>query len=569
MVKKYLLVTFCLVFTGCEKQGQSLKTLAGPGVSSDHSVKDARLKPYTHLDVLAILRSDDSAMTKQLDVAPVHTVFNKESIIPPMCYTRTEGKFNPCYVCHQDEKAGRENKMNDGELQSAYSFSDVGLTNQWENLFEDRRDKVDAISDEEIQAWVAEDNYSRLAERLRAENFEGWIPDLENLQLAAEAFDSEGFAKDGSHWVAFNYKPFPSTFWPTNGSTDDVMIRLPEPFRTTVAGDYSRDIYKTNLAIVESKIKGLSEISVNSVDEIKVGVDLDGNNTLEVVNRITNVSDYVGAAKGYFSPANMYPLNTEFLHSVRYVGVDSNGDIYVPPRMKELRYMSKKFILTQSAMDEAYRQEHYDKEQGNLPGYIDRGHHGLDNEMGWLITGFLENKKGELRYNTFEENMFCMGCHTSIGSTIDKTFSFPRKVDGAEGWGYIDLRGMPDAPNKGEEKGEIATYFERVGGGGEFRSNPEMQERWFTKSGEPDYAKINQAADVYELIMPSPERAMALNKAYKAIVHEQDFIFGRDATIEAPSNVYNEIDNETSPTLPPRFNYSWNIQLDWGNAYSE
>jgi len=58
--------------------------------------------------------------------------------------------------------------------------------------------------------------------------------------------------------------------------------------------------------------------------------------------------------------------------------------------------------------------------------------------------------------------------------TIDKTFSFARKRDGVPGWGYLALRGMPDAPNRGERRGEIATYLERVVGGSEFRSNPEM-----------------------------------------------------------------------------------------------
>ena len=49
---------------------------------------------------------------------------------------------------------------------------------------------------------------------------------IENLQLGAGAFDEQGFALDGSHLVSFNYKPLPSAFWPTNGSTDDVMVRL-------------------------------------------------------------------------------------------------------------------------------------------------------------------------------------------------------------------------------------------------------------------------------------------------------------------------------------------------------
>ena len=39
---------------------------------------------------------------------------------------------------------------------------------------------------------------------------------------------------------------------------------------------------------------------------------------------------------------------------------------------------------------------------------------------------------------------------------------------------------------------------------------------------------IARARDVYDLIAPSPERAMLLNKAYRVIVDEQSYLFGRD-----------------------------------------
>jgi hypothetical protein len=186
--------------------------------------------------------------------------------------------------------------------------------------------------------------------------------------------------------------------------------------------------------------------------------------------------------------------------------------------------------------------------------------------MGWVIHGFIENRQGRLRVATFEENLFCMGCHTSIGATIDKTFSFPRKIDGAQGWGYVNLKGMPDVPNAGETKGEILTYLERVGGGGEFRSNEEMARRWLKNDGRVDAKKIAAAKDVYELITPSRERALELNKAYRVIVEDQDYIFGRDATVKPPENVYAEVDNQASPTLPPDRIHRWNILLDWSRA---
>jgi hypothetical protein len=41
---------------------------------------------------------------------------------------------------------------------------------------------VAAISDQEILSWISQDNYSELAGRLRAVGFEGYIPDLSDLQ---------------------------------------------------------------------------------------------------------------------------------------------------------------------------------------------------------------------------------------------------------------------------------------------------------------------------------------------------------------------------------------------------
>ena len=512
-----------------------------------------------------MLRRNDSVVPSAPPVHPVHTMYNREAVVPPMCYTRTEGKHNPCYVCHQSRIGGRPNAMNDGELQRAYSFSDFGTTNHWSNLFEDRSERVAAISDEEILAWVAQDNYSELAPRLRKTDFEGYIPDLENLHLGAGAFDGEGFAKDDSHWVAFNYKPMPSTFWPTNGATDDVMIRLPAIYRSTADGQYSRDVYKTNLALVEANIKRLGSITVNGVDERVIGEDLDGDGKLGKIDRITKTDRYVGAAKKFLKLPYLFPHDTEFLHSVRYVGVDDEGEVFNPARMKELRYMRKRWAVSEPQLLEAYEDEAHAKYVGDLPGYVNRGDYGLDNEMGWVIAGFIENRDGKLRVNTYEENFFCMGCHTSIGSTIDSTFSFGRKVDGAPGWGYVNLRGMPDAPSMGETQGEIATYLERAGGGGEFRSNPEMEARWF-KGGELDRAKVAAAKDVYELITPSRERALAMNKAYRVIVEDQDFIYGRDPTVTPPANVYEVVDNEEAPTLPKELTYRWDIRLDWSRA---
>ena len=453
--------------------------------------------------------------------------------------------------------------MADADLQLEYSFSDVGMTNHWKNLFEDRSARAAEISDEEIDAWVNTDNYSALAPRLREAGFKGWIPDLQNLQLGADAFDEEGFALDGSHWVAFNYKPMPSTFWPTNGATDDVMIRLAQPYRTDTNGNYSREIYKANLAITEALLKGFDQISSLPVDERRVGKDLNGDGKLTVVHRITRLDAFVGAAAGDHIDTYVYPRGTEFLHTVRYLGIN-RGEIGVSTRMKEVRYMKKWVSRYKEAYHRGYEIEAFAKEEEQLPWYPLLGDWGLDNEFSWSVQGFIEGHDGELRTASYEENLFCMGCHSTIGSTIDKTFSFPRKVDGAEGWGYINLKGMQDAPNMGEHRGEIATYLERVGGGGEFRSNAEMFERWFNADGSVNHAALAAAPDVHAIITPSAARARLLNKAYRIIVDDQDYIYGRDAVATPPDNVFKAIDNETAPTLPEEFFVEWDIRLDWG-----
>ena len=231
--------------------------------------------------------------------------------------------------------------------------------------------------------------------------------------------------------------------------------------------------------------------------------------------------------------------------------------------MKELRYMKKWQAYAKPVYARQYQLEGFEKEAGNLPGYHNLDDHGLDNGNGWAISGFIEDKVGRLRSYTYEEKFSCMGCHNSIGSTVDKTFSFVRKVDGAEGWGYLNLRGMRDVPNVGEEVGEILTYLKRVGGGSEFRNNDEMQRRWFREDGSVDYEKLAKAKDVHDLITPSRERALLLNKSYRTIVEDQDFIYGKDATLVPPLNVFERIDNDTATTLPPEKLYRWNMMLDW------
>ncbi|PCK31168.1 hypothetical protein [Pseudoalteromonas piscicida] len=493
-------------------------------------------------------------------------VYNPESVIPPQCYTKTDGVNNPCYACHQsyDEKS-RPNIMRDANLQGAYEFSDLGFKNHWKNLFKDRSELIKDISDQDITNWVNQDNYTPFIEKLKNNpDWKGEITPIENLAYPEKAFNELGIANDGSGWVAFNYKPFPSTFWPTNGSTGDVMIRLADNFREK--GDtYNQDVYLANLSLVEMAVKGLDEISTPIISEPRVGVDLNGDGKLTNITNIKRKVHYVGDANKVELAHQLYPEDTEFLHTVRYIGVDENGQVFNAPRMKEVRYMKKHNFKSKQSLGAAYYREAKEKSFENYPQTLYLGDQGINNNFGWTINGYIEDKSGELRPQHKQELAFCNGCHKTIGATYDQTFSFARKVEGELGWGYINLKEMQDVPNKGEIQGEFLTYMMRVGGGDEFRQNQEMLMRWFNKDGTVNTEKVKSAENLYELITPSKSRALALNKAYLTIVKEQSYLFGRDATIVKARNVLEQVDDSQQP-LEPQHRYVWDMQLDWSTA---
>lgn len=506
----------------------------------------------------------DPESIQALEYVQHQVVYNPESVIPPQCYTKTESKHNPCYVCHQTYpySSKRPNFMFDGHLQGVYAFSDLGTKNHWKNLFKDRSTHIANLSDDFIKAYVADDNYARLIQRLQTADWKGEIAEITNLAFPQKAFAENGLAKDGSHWVAFNYKPFPSTFWPTNGSTGDVMLRLPAKFRE-LGGKYNQAVYFANLTLLEMAIKDKQLLSSPEISEVELGVDLNASQKIESkITQIKRQKYYVGDASDVPLVEFLYPQGTEILHTVRYIGVDEQGNIYNAPRLKELRYMKKHLFRPANNLKASYYQEQKEKASENLPKTNYHGKQGFANNFGWTINAYIEDKNGELRQQNRQELAFCNGCHKSIGSTIDQTFAFPRKLDGVAGWGYINLKKLHDAPNVGEIAGEYLTYLERVGGGDEFRQNSEMLARWFLPNGKVNKPKVQAISSLYEFLMPSPERATQLNKAYYSIVQEQSYLFGRDATWFPSKNVHKQVD-ETQQPLPLTHHYQWDMRLNW------
>lgn len=504
----------------------------------------------------------------------VGKVENMEAGVPGQCYTQTAGVANPCWTCHTHSVF--PNTQDDWMLQEEYAFSDFALTNRWKNLFEDRREETAKISDEETMRWIRQDNYGALRRALmKLDGYPGHVPDLD----FSRGFDEEGFAADGSGWRALRFKPFPGTFWPTNGNTDDVFIRLPESFRHDRTGRPSRAIYKINLAILEAAIAALPPPAalrrrVEPIDEAVAATDLDADGKvsgrIEVIKSLP--SHYVGAAAKVKVHRYLYPDGVEFLHTVRYIDPDS--PTLHSRRMKEVRYSAKRRWLDTWAVLHRYEEELDNKQNGMLPQYAGDPSVGLRNEFGWQLQGFIEDKKGRLRLQTEEEHRSCMGCHSALGVTVDQTFTLARKVPGSAGWRYQDLRGMHDAPQASHTEPEALTYFRRVHGADEYRANAEMLQRFFKQTKGfrhqvVDADKVRRAArggdkDLAWLLAPSRERALALNKAYMVIQRRQAYRLGKDALLAPPANVHPKIENgATELDKTGKVFLDGRIWLDW------
>ncbi|WP_424599162.1 hypothetical protein [Arcobacter sp.] len=525
-------------------------------------------------------------------------IHNSTAYITSQCYTKTvhdENKnilSNPCFPCHSKNKIPNFSSS-DSDLQEEYAFPSPALKNPWINLFKDRTKEVNKISDQEILKYIKEDNYKDknhniiLAQKLKTipkkwdvnENgkWDGYIPDC------YFNFDKDGFDRNKkgkiTGWRAFAYYPFLGTFWPTNGSTDDVLIRLPETFWKDKNGNFNLEVYKINLSIVESLLKQKT-ILTEKIDESKYGIDLNQDGKLDIAkkivfkwttpdydistNKLKNFSmTYVGLAqKELISNSieiapGLYPRGTEFLHSVRYLDITKNSNIKMSSRMKELRYAKKKYWTSYSQLQQINDEEIKDENDypDRVEEYTGNIEVGLNNKRGWYYQGFVEDEKGNLRPQSQEETLFCIGCHSNTGSTADSTFVFQRKFEndpfsnGWYHWSQKDLKNIPDKklPNG---KTEYARYLKLNKAGDEFRANNEIIKKFFNKDmtlKENAIEKLKK--DITYLIIPSKERALKLNKAYKVIVDEQSFIYGRDAHVKPVSNVHKEVTQDQSTKL--------------------
>jgi hypothetical protein len=418
------------------------------------------------------------------------------------------------------------------------------------------------VADDDVLAYVRRSNYfdergltlARTLDRVPDDSgngvrkWTGFRPD------AWFSFDERGFdrAPDGTPtgWRAFAYYPFLGTFFPTNGSMDDVLIRLDPILRENVDGLYDSRVYEINLAIVEALITR-HDVPIDPIDERRLGVDIDLDGAIGRATRVSfgNGMHYAGRAtrEGTWPTApGLFPLNTEFLHSVRYLDVASNGAIAMAARMKELRYTKKVRWLSGAELARKAAAEAI--EQAQSPDgalyFVPEADRGVYNGQGWFLQGFIEAADGALRPQSYEETVACVGCHGGIGATTDSIFSFPRKLSRtttARGWFHWTQHGLGGIPEPRRRDGryEYSLYLAVNHAGDELRENTEVLTRFFDERGRLRPAETARLhGDIATLLMPSPARAIDLDRADLSFVQEQSFIRGRDAELASTSHIY-------------------------------
>lgn len=430
--------------------------------------------------------------------------FNEDPAIPVQCWIETGyGTQNACKYCHTNYLAEIEhgNNFPIGEDQILYSFQSPNLNRiNWPNVIYpqniDRRlaQQGTAIpSSEENLIYVRTDNWRSAYRSARQSGDLSWnnlkqknhpmqlFPALDPNHLYPNKtdnptdsgthgyIDAEGFVRnekgEPTGWRAVNFFPY-AIFTPLTGSVSGIYIRLPEPFRTN-KGVVSLEIYRKNLDILEKNIK----------------------------NRSRSAAGYIGDAAGVPVEKGFYPVGTEFAHPLHYVDLRADGESgrsldgvyqnetvdYEFPgtrskRVKEIRYMYKWKTVTLDDIG--------DKESDEEPFVYGKSWKGwIDNHCGWILAAYIERPDGQLRPQTTEELLQCLGCHSSVGNTIDAVWSFQRKLEGPEGWqemnyGRYDSRRpdetrLTDYLNETAGKGEMEYFYGSVVGADLFGTMPD------------------------------------------------------------------------------------------------
>jgi len=156
----------------------------------------------------------------------------------------------------------------------------------------------------------------------------------------------------------------------------------------------------------------------------------------------------------------------------------------------------------------------------------------IDNDAGWILAGYIENRKGELRPQMTEELLQCLGCHSSVGNTIDAVWSLQRKLPGKLGWQEMNYgfykkpephkTRLQDFYNENAEMGELEYFYYTVVGADLFGVMPEE-----IKAELIRYAKENNLKKTLKLknelqdIFDDEKLKMTEKKNRKEILNER------------------------------------------------
>ncbi|HET9157774.1 MAG TPA: hypothetical protein VFN91_13970, partial [Myxococcaceae bacterium] len=263
-------------------------------------VRMRRPRPVPAPSPVQVLQAAEKAhrASARVDGPPLD---NRAAYVPPQCYAETAdaaGAHNGCFACHQESRA--PNYVNDADVQTTLAIARYATENRWTNLVSPP--PPPPHDEPQVLAWVRTDNYRAadgtpvlagvLAHPPAAWDgngdgrWDGYVPDC------AFRPDALGFDRDGqgnaTGWRAYAYAPMPGMFWPTNGSAGDAFIRLPRPYREDAHGAPSVDVYRVNLAILESVIRRV-DVPIPATDEAALEVDLDGDGRLGTATHVAFV----------------------------------------------------------------------------------------------------------------------------------------------------------------------------------------------------------------------------------------------------------------------------------------
>ncbi|MGD9888818.1 MAG: hypothetical protein AB7S56_06075 [Halothiobacillaceae bacterium] len=449
---------------------------------------------------------------------------NPHAHIPAQCYIETShGAQNACMFCHTDGvanlKLGNNNAMaganpNVGNLQADYAFGVVNFPyvvnssiNPWINTLkpDELRKAVDAQGykpeDWDMQSYIRQDNW-KAAFAQRPGSVKDWDPKIdspfrlfpglspEDLPAKNDGFvrsttEARAFFNDGqgfnTGWRAVNFMPY-GIFTPLAGSVSGIYIRLPVIFMQKEDGVFDLTTYKNNLDLVERNIQ----------------------------DRLSGETKYTGAAKNIDIIRGQYPLGTEFAHPLHYVDVEADGSNQAisqfpgtrSQRVKEVRYMVKTHPWYPEEFGKGLKDE-------GAPVYANREQGWIENGVGWILGGWIEDSQGALRPQTPSELTQCVGCHSGnvrqseigqnatytsgVGNTIDSTWALPRKFAGDAGWGEMNYLGytakaqalltenpgfmsVKEPQNRFLNKGEFRVFLDYVVGASLYGDMPKTVE---------------------------------------------------------------------------------------------